>query len=163
MVVTTRDRHPGQTGAMGLHVGETNVREFFPRGTQVVELELDHLRIACSLHESFWEDQPEIHDRRLSSWLESKRNSGKLGAHDAPVAMVPCGEFSFRLQMVTKDEADYSLATPPPTAYFSPTVSPAALLNRRKRNLGHLVGQKPERREVAKLKSDDRTTTSASH
>ena len=29
MVVTTRDRQPGQTGAMGLHIGETNVREYF--------------------------------------------------------------------------------------------------------------------------------------
>jgi hypothetical protein len=167
MVVTTQDRHPGQTlgqtGAMGLLVGESNVREYFPRGTQMIELELDHLRIACSLEESFWEGRPEIHDLRLSSWLESKRSSGKLKSHDAPVAMIPCGEFSFRLQMVTKDEADYSLAAPQPTTYFSPTVSPATLLNRRKHNLGNSVGQKPERREVGKLKNNERPTPAANH
>jgi hypothetical protein len=151
---------------MGLHIGETNVREYFPRHAQVIELELDHLRIACFLNDSFWEDQPEIHDRRLSSWLESKRNSGKLRSHDAPVAMVPCGEFSFRLQLVTKDEEDHSLTSmpvPPPAAYFAPVVSPTELLNRRRRNLGHAVGAQPERRRIGKLKGNDCPTPAASH
>jgi hypothetical protein len=163
MVVTTQDRHPGQTGALGLHVGASNVREHFPEGTEMVELELDHLRIACSLDESFWVDRPEIHDLRLSSWLESKRNSGKLAAQDAPMAMIPCGQFSFRLQVMTKDETDRSLTAPPATAYFSPTVSPVTLLNKRKHNLGNGMGQRPDRRRIARLKSDERPTPAASH
>ncbi len=35
---------------------------------------------------------PEIHDMRLSLWLESKRSSGKLGPQAAPMVLVPSGE-----------------------------------------------------------------------
>jgi hypothetical protein len=79
------------------------------------------------------------------------------------MAMVPSGEFSFRLQLLTKDSADYSLAGPVSAAYFSPKVSPAALLNKRKRNLGNEIGRGTDRRRIARLKSDERPTTAASH
>lgn len=155
MVVQTQERHTGHTGAVGLHIGETNVQQFFPREVEQVELELDHLRIVCLLEPSFWQGQPEIHDHRLSSWLEAKRFSGKLGLRSAPVAMIPCGEYVFRLQMVTKEEADFALTGPPATAFFSPTLSPGVLLERRK----HHVGPGAERRRVAKLKVDERTSS----
>ena len=32
-------------GVVGLHVGATNVRRYFPRSTEAIELELDHLHI----------------------------------------------------------------------------------------------------------------------
>ena len=159
MVVLTQDRHTGHAGVVGLHIGAGNVQQYFPRHVETVELELDHLRIVCLLDPSFWQDSPEIHDHRLSSWLESKRNSGKLGLQAAPVAMIPCGEYSFRLQMITKDEADYALTGPPATAYFSPTVSPAALLERRRHN----SAVKPERRKVAKLKLNERPPAATNH
>ncbi len=167
MVVKTQDRHPGRRGAMGLHVGAENVRQYFPPNVSTIELELDHLQIACSLEPSFWLGNPEIHDTRLSSWLESKRNSGKLGAHDAPVTMIPCGQYAFKLQIgaetAPRDHADYALTGPPTPAYFSPVVAPAALLDRRKRNLGHALGIQPDRRRVGRLKSDERPTPAASH
>jgi hypothetical protein len=161
MVVQTQERHPGHSGAVGLHIGTANAKEYFPRDLRLIELELDHLRIVCPLEASFWQDRPEIHDHRLSSWLESKRTSGKLASLTAPVAMIPCGEFSFRLQMLSKEETEQVLIGPPAPAYFSPTVSPATLLDRRKHTLGHDMGRKPDRRKVARLRSDDFATVAA--
>jgi hypothetical protein len=161
MVVQTQDRHSGYFGAVGLHIGTANAKQYFPRDLESVELELDHLRIVCSLEASFWQDRPEIHDHRLSSWLEAKRNSGKLGTQASPVAMIPCGEYSFRIQVLGKEEADHLTSTPPSPSYFSPTVSPVALLDRRKHSVGQEAGQKPERRKVGRLRSDDRASASA--
>jgi hypothetical protein len=149
LVVLTQERHSGHTGAIGLHVGELNVREYFSDGETLVELELDHLRIVCPLEPSFWQGRPEIHDYRLSSWLESKRNSGKMASQAAPVAMIPSGKGAFRLQIMTKDETDRSLTTPTPAAYFTPTIPVAALLDRRKHN----VKRAPERRKVTQVAS----------
>jgi hypothetical protein len=149
LVVQTQERHSGHTGAIGLHIGEVNVREYFSEGETLVELELDHLVIVCPLEPSFWQGQPEIHDYRLSSWLESKRNSGKMAAQAAPVAMIPCGKGSFRLQILSQDETDRSIATPPPAAYFTPTIPVAALLDRRKHN----VKRAPERRKATAVRS----------
>ena len=156
MVVKTQDRRPGHRGAMGLHVGAENVQQYFPPHVSTIELELDHLQIACSLDPSFWQGRPEIHDMRLSSWLESKRSSGKLGANEAQITMIPCGEYVFKvhigLDSLSKDNADYALTGPPTPAYFAPIVAPTELLDRRRRDLG----RKPERRRVARLNSDDR-------
>jgi hypothetical protein len=157
MVVLTKDRHSGYVGAVGLHVGSENAQQYFPRDLTLVELELDHLRIVCQLEPSFWQDQPEIHDQRLSSWLELKRNSGKLASQDAPVAMIPCGKYTFRLQIISKDETEKVLTGPPTPAYFAPVVSPLKLLDRRR----HGLARKPERRKVAKLKLDDRASVTA--
>ena len=159
MVVQTQDKRPGHSGALGLHIGEVNVSQYFPRGLQIVELELDHLRISCTLEPDFWLDRPEIHDYRLSSWLELKRNSGKLASHSAPVALIPCGVSAFRLQLIAKDERDQSLTAPPPASYFTPTIPVAALLDRRKRNLG----RNPDRRKVGKLGVDERAISAVSH
>lgn len=158
MVVQTLDRHPGHAGVVGLHIGTVNVQQYFPHRVDQVELELDHLCIVCPLEPSFWEDRPEIHDLRLSSWLESKRSSGKLGAHAAPVAMIPSGKHSFRLQLIVKDETDRSL-TSNPVAYVSQIASPLAAVDRRK----HDTERKPDRRKVARLKSNELASPSAHH
>jgi hypothetical protein len=156
MVVKTQDSRPGHRGAMGLHVGAENVEQYFPPHVSIIELELDHLQIACSLDPSFWQGHPEIHDTRLSSWLEAKRSSGKLGASEAPITMIPCGEYAFKVQIgldsISKDNAGHALTGPPTPAYFAPVVAATELLDRRRRDLG----RKPERRRVARLKSDDR-------
>jgi hypothetical protein len=155
MVVQTLDRHPGHTGLVGLHIGALNVQQYFPPHIDLVELELDHLRIVCFLEPSFWLDRPEIHDLRLSSWLESKRSSGKLAANPAPVAMIPSGERTFRLQILVNEESDHSsqqsLANIPAVAYVSQVASPLEALDRRKQD----SERKPERRKVARLKSDE--------
>ena len=77
MVVRAHDKHPGNTGSIGLHVGISNAQQFFPPETTHVELELDHLRIVCMLEPSFWLDRPEIYDMRLSSWLFGTRSSSR--------------------------------------------------------------------------------------
>ena len=161
MVVRTQDRRPGNSGAVGLHIGALNAQQFFPRDLQHIELELDHLRIACSLEPSFWQDLPEIHDQRLSCLLESKRNSGKLAMQAAPVAMIPCGRDSFKLQLMSSEEADPVFSSPPSPAYFSPTVAPAVLLDRRKHSYNRGGGSISERRRVARLKSNELASASA--
>jgi len=185
MVVQTQNRHPGHSRVVGLHIGRINVEQYFPRDVADIELELDHLRIVCPLEPSFWQDRPEIHDFRLSSWLESKRSSGKLGANAAPVAMIPCGHRAYRLQLMKADEAVELVQSLPSAAgaratvtgimgaaYFSPderTGTHASahkqaehdrrdqhLQDRRSRN----AGRTPDRRKVARLKSDDSPSTS---
>ncbi len=59
MVVKTQSKGHGVTG---LHVGTDNVRRYFPKGTQNIELQLGHLSIRCGLKPDFWQGQPEIYD-----------------------------------------------------------------------------------------------------
>jgi hypothetical protein len=95
MVVTTQCKCRGVTG---LHVGINNVRRYFPKGISVIELHLDHLHIQCDLTPDFWQGHPEIYDPRLCSWLESKHLHGKPNRDPVPLAMIPTGKNSFRLQ-----------------------------------------------------------------
>jgi hypothetical protein len=97
MVVDAKNKHHSMTG---LHIGDGNVQRLFPPDVPAVELELDHLRIVCTLRPEFWEGEPEIHDERLVCWLESKRMNGKLASRPAPVAMIPAGEHAFRLMPI---------------------------------------------------------------
>jgi hypothetical protein len=139
MVVQTQNKRPG---IVGLHIGKGNVRKHFPKDVLLVELELDHLRIACPLEESFWQDRPEIHDRRLSSWLESKRESGKLAAQPAAMAMIPSGDRSFRLQLIRKGDSDSSVVTARSASDVRCIVSvdtPSATPKTRERRMGTSV------------------------
>jgi hypothetical protein len=101
MVVRTINRRLGMTG---LHVGDGNVQRLFPPDVPRVELELDHLRIVCTLKPEFWQGNPEIQDARLDAWLKSKRDSGKLASAPAPVALIPAGDHAFRLQPIDHNE-----------------------------------------------------------
>jgi hypothetical protein len=165
---------------VGLYIGKVNVQRYFPRDVADVELELDHLCIVCPLEPAFWQDRPEIHDFRLSSWLESKRNSGKLAANPAPVAMIPSGDRAFRLQLEIEGDSEHPFVgvtglSVMGTAYssqtLSQTVSPAELLARsasankqlRQDRRKHDSGRTPDRRRVARLKSDDSPSSSASY
>lgn len=168
MVVRTQEKRPGHKGTVGLHIGALNVQQYFPRSLQMVELELDHLRIVCQLEPSFWQDSPEIHDQRLSLWLESKRTSGKLSGHSAPVSLVPLENSGFRLQLMSKEEADRALETPVPatssTVFVAPGTRAGVLMERRKRDLEHM----PERRKVGRRKllnlgGDDRSSIATNH
>ena len=97
MVVKTQCMGRGVTG---LHVGMDNVRRYFPKHISVIELQLDHLQIQCGLNPDFWQDQPDIYDPRLCAWLEAKRFQARPGQAPVPLAMIPAGENSFRLQPV---------------------------------------------------------------
>ena len=97
MVVKTQCKGRGLTG---LQVGITNVRRYFPREMAVIELQLDHLQIQCGLNPGFWKDEPEIFDPRLCAWLESRHMHTKLDRASVPLAMIPEGNNSFRLQPV---------------------------------------------------------------
>jgi hypothetical protein len=97
MVVQTLNKGRGCTG---LHIGAYNVRRYFPRGTSVIELQLDHLQIQCGLNPDFWLDTPDIIDPRLSLWLESRHMHKNLDRNPVPLAMIPSGKNIFRLQPV---------------------------------------------------------------
>ena len=98
MVVKTQSKGHGITG---LHVGTQNVRRYFPKGTQNIELQLGHLRIECGLKPDFWQGEPEIHDPRLCAWLESKNLHGRAN-RTVPLAMIPAGGNSFQLKTMSQ-------------------------------------------------------------
>jgi hypothetical protein len=97
MVVKTQSKARGITG---LNVGASNVRRYFPKNISVIELQLDHLRIQCGLNPEFWQGNPEIFDTRLCAWLESRLHSSSVRS-SIPMAMIPEGKNSFRLQPVS--------------------------------------------------------------
>ena len=85
---------------LGVEIGTTDVRRYFPKQIRVIEIELDHLQIRCGLAPAFWNGRPEISDRRLSAWLEAKNFNGKLGEKPIPLALIPSGRNCFRLQAI---------------------------------------------------------------
>ena len=84
-------------GQLSLQIGGAQAREFFPEKPAAIEIQLDDLRILCPLPRSFWQDRPEIHDLRLSAWLQAKRNAGKLAHGTAELTLLPIGDGTFRL------------------------------------------------------------------
>ena len=101
MLVKTQSKGHGVTG---LNVGSANVRRYFPKATENIELQLGHLSIQCDLNPAFWGGQPEIHDPRLCAWLESK-NLHSPTNHTVPLVMIPIGKNSFRLEAMSKSIA----------------------------------------------------------
>lgn len=87
----------------GLYVGPNNVRRYFSKRSNVVELQLDNLQIVCGLTPQFWLDKPEIQDPRLCVWLETKRPQARPCQTDIPFALIPAGDNSFRLAAIAKD------------------------------------------------------------
>jgi hypothetical protein len=111
VVVKTQSKGRAITG---LQVGADNVRRYIPEGTAVIELALDHLQIQCCLDAGFWRDQPVIHDPRLDAWLESKHFHRRPSCDPVPLAMIPCGENSFRLRPIArKNQAPNRQGTDP--------------------------------------------------
>jgi len=109
MVVKTQSKGHGLTG---LHVGRDNVRRYFPKGTQDIELQLGHLRIQCGLKPDFWQGQPEIYDPRLCAWLESKNLHGTANRLPVPLAMIPAGDNSFQLEPMSLTPATQAKRPP---------------------------------------------------
>jgi hypothetical protein len=97
MVVKTQSKGLGVTG---LHVGASNVRRYFPKHISSIELQLDHLQIQCGLKPNFWQGEPEIFDPRLCAWLEIRHMHAKPDRSPIPLAMIPEGKNSYRLQPV---------------------------------------------------------------
>lgn len=83
---------------IGLEVGAQNARRYIAKDAAAIELQLDHLSISCGLGPEFWDGEAEIRDPRLCAWLEQKNHNGKAGESPAPLAMIPSGKNSFRLQ-----------------------------------------------------------------
>jgi len=82
----------------GLHIGSVNVRRYFPRQSQSVDIELGHLLIRCRLQSSFWRDEPSISDPRLNLWLESKDREGTARRGPTEMSLIPVEGASFRLE-----------------------------------------------------------------
>jgi hypothetical protein len=113
MVVRTHSKGRGVTG---LHIGIANVRRYFPKNISVIELELDHLQIHCSLEPEFWHGRPEIHDPRLCAWLMAKNLHGRPDRSPIPMALIPSGANSFRVQPVATSSQIQSQSKPGQTA-----------------------------------------------
>ncbi len=92
------------TGVTGLHVGAKNVRRYFPKNVDTIELQLDHLKIQCGLSPEFWRGEPDIHDHRLCEWLDFKVFHRVSGERCLRLAMTPAGKNSFIVQSTALDE-----------------------------------------------------------
>lgn len=87
----------------GLRVGAANVRRYFSKDQQDVELRIGDLQIQCKLSPGFWGGEPEIHDPRLCDWLQYKVSLE--ASHRKPIAltMVQTGANSFSLHSLSLD------------------------------------------------------------
>ena len=83
---------------IGINIGLDNARRHFPSSHRGIELLLGHLRIHCELKRSFWIDQPEIYDARLSDWLESQCR-GRTRGLCVTLSMIPVDDNSFRVEL----------------------------------------------------------------
>jgi hypothetical protein len=108
MVVKTQSKARGVTG---LQVGPRNAQRYFPKDSREIELQFDQVCIQCDLSVDFWQGQAEIFDPRLSLWLETRELHGRAGSGPGPLAMIPTGAHSFRLQAVRcgKVERDFTV------------------------------------------------------
>jgi hypothetical protein len=97
MVVRTQNKGRSITG---LHVGVSNARRFFPKGTSAVDLLLDHLQIQCALKPDFWDGEADITDPRLCAWLEAKHPLNQVNQQPIALDLVPTGNNAFRIQAV---------------------------------------------------------------
>ena len=95
-----------------LYVGPNNVRRYFSKRLNVVELQLDSLRIVCGLAPQFWLDKPEIQDPRLCVWLETKHPQDRPCRTDIPLALIPAGDNAFRVAAIAENA--HARLTPPP-------------------------------------------------
>lgn len=101
MLVRTLSKGRAYTGVT---IGAGNVRRYFPKQMEVIELALDDLRIQCGLAPGFWDGQAQISDPRLAAWLELKNSHGLPGHAPVPLALIPCGKNSFRLRTIRPHE-----------------------------------------------------------
>jgi len=86
----------------GLHIGEANVRRYFNKRTPSIELRLDDLRIQCTLSDDFWQGRPDIHDVRLSEWLDFKSGRRRPGRETVYFSLIPSGPGAFVLRPPTE-------------------------------------------------------------
>jgi hypothetical protein len=82
----------------GLHIGEANAQRYFSRRRPFIELRLDDLHIQCTLSPEFWQGRPEIHDPRLSEWLQFKMARQRQGREPIQLTLVPSGSDTFVLR-----------------------------------------------------------------
>ncbi len=90
-------------GVTGLLVGASNACRYFPQDIYTIELEIGHLKIQCNLDKEFWSTCPEIHDPRLSAWLETKHMHSNIARTPVSLALIPTGKCSFRLDSLHRE------------------------------------------------------------
>jgi hypothetical protein len=84
--------------------GRANARRYFRKRAQSIDLKLDDLEIQCRLSPDFWDGRPEIHDPRLSEWLDFKAGRGRSGPTPMLLTMVPSGVDTFAVRPKAKNE-----------------------------------------------------------
>ena len=89
----------------GLHIGEANAYRYFRKRQSSIELRLDDLHIQCTLPPDFWQGHPEIHDPRLSEWLEFKA-ARRPGREPVVLSMVPSGAGTFVVRPQSNKQAE---------------------------------------------------------
>lgn len=116
---------------LGLFIGTSNARRYFPKGTPTIDLRLGDLEIQCTLSPDFWMGRPEIFDPRLSEWLEFKVGRARSRKDPTLFTMAPSRSGTFVVKPRTKKKLDeFGEEIPPPRkirseSYFSVDRVPA--------------------------------------
>lgn len=97
--MVVRAQNNGREG-LGLRVGAANVKRYFAKDIDAVELRMGDLQIQCTLSPEFWNGHPEIHDPRLCEWLKFKTLHPALHRKPMAVVMVQSGTNTFTLHAV---------------------------------------------------------------
>ena len=87
----------------GLQVSEANVRRYFSKRSPSIELRLDDLHIQCTLGSEFWQGHAQIHDPRLSEWLEFKVARRAAARDPISVVLIPLGTGAFAVRPTSQN------------------------------------------------------------
>jgi hypothetical protein len=98
--------HRDELSRMVLLIGEGNSMRYFSMLKPSIELCLDDLHIQCTLSAEFWHGRPEIHDPRLSEWLEFKVARSRQGREPVLLTLVPSGGNSYVLRPHSESRYD---------------------------------------------------------
>lgn len=97
-----KDGHDG----MGLLIGTANARRHFPKRAQTIDLRLDDLQIQLRLSPDFWDGPAQIHDSRLSEWLEFKVGRVPAGCEPMQLTMVLSGDGTYIIKPRAEETHD---------------------------------------------------------
>jgi hypothetical protein len=87
-------RHPV---ALGVRVGQENVKRFFDKNSNVILVEVGDEAIQVHLTKTFWTTCPELRSFAIGAWLRKKRLAPWLKGRPPEMRLTPIGKNRFRL------------------------------------------------------------------
>jgi len=89
-----------KNGTYGIRIGKKNVRKYFKRNWDQVEIKIDGIFHEFKLSSKFWTTCPEIRGKELRDWLRSQKSIPWFKGHPPRFELVPLSENMFRLTKI---------------------------------------------------------------